>query len=116
MSIEFQVEVAEKDTIPIVRIQGEIDVYTCPKLHDIFQNLISQGSSNVLLDLMNIQYIDSTGLGAIAHVAKSLLAKNGTVHIVCTRPQVKKIFEISGLQNKNVRLFDEEEVALNGFN
>lgn len=115
MSIEFQVEVAEKNSIPIVRVQGEIDVYTCPKLHDIFQGVLTEEKHNLLLDLENIQYIDSTGLGAIAHIAKLLIEREGRVHIVCNRPQIKKVFEISGLSKKNVTLFEQEEVALNEF-
>ena len=53
---------------------------------------IEEGHSNLILDLENIQYIDK-GL-TIAHAAQSIETKNGTIHVICTKPQIK-IFEVS---------------------
>ncbi len=112
MGIEFSVEVDERRSVPIVRIKGEIDIYTCPKLNKALTGIIDQGNKIFVLNLDNIQYIDSTGLGTIAHSARSVYDQKGKINIVCTKPQIKKIFEISGLNKKNIKLFDEEESAL----
>jgi anti-sigma B factor antagonist len=116
MGIDFSIEVDEKQEIPILRIKGEIDIYTCPKLNKTLTGLIEQGHKRIILNLDQIQYIDSTGLGTIAHSARSLTSENGLIGIICTKPQVKKIFEISGLQKKNIHLFEEEKVALTQIN
>jgi anti-anti-sigma factor len=112
MTIEFSVAVETAGVIPVVRVSGEIDVHTCPKLHKVLTEVVDSGRVKVILDLQNVHYIDSTGLGTIAHSARSLSKAEGQLNVVCTRPQVRKIFEISGLSSKNINLFEEESKAL----
>ena len=112
MVMGFSVEIEEKNQIPIVHISGEIDVYTCPELRSKLIEIIDTGKKNLILDLENIQYIDSTGLGTIAYTARTLEANSGNVLVVCTKHQIKKIFEVSGLEKKNIKLFDNESEAL----
>jgi anti-anti-sigma factor len=59
----------------------------------------------------NVHYIDSTGLGSIAHAARTVQDKNGKMILVSNKPQIKKLFEISGLKNKNISLVDNETLA-----
>jgi len=110
--LNFDVQVAKEKNIPIIRVKGEIDIYTCPKLNEALSDSINAGNKGIILNLENISYIDSTGLGAIAQSARALNATNGQLYIVCNQPQIRKIFEVSGLDKKNIRLFDKEEVAL----
>ncbi len=112
MVIEFSVAVDTSLPTPIVRVAGEIDVYTCPKLHKVLTDLVAEMPSITVLDLQNVHYIDSTGLGTIAHAARALSRGAATMRVVCTRAQVRKIFEISGLTSKNISLFDSESAAL----
>ena len=112
MVVGFSVEIEKKQNIPIVHINGEIDIYTCPELRTSLTQLIENGSRNLILDLENIQYIDSTGLGTIAHTARAIESDNGQVLVVCTKNQIKKIFEVSGLEKKNITLCETETIAL----
>lgn len=112
MVIEFSVTVDPSLPTPIVRVAGEIDVYTCPKLHKILSDLVLESPVVTVLDLQNVHYIDSTGLGTIAHAARALSKGGGVMRVVCLRAQVRKIFEISGLTSKNISLFDSEASAL----
>jgi anti-sigma B factor antagonist len=112
MVIEFSVVVDTALPTPIVRVAGEIDVYTCPKLHKVLTDLVAETPDPIILDLHNVHYIDSTGLGTIAHAARSLSKASASMRVVCTRAQVRKIFEISGLTSKNISLFDSESAAL----
>lgn len=112
MVTRFSVEIEQKNNIPIIHVSGEIDVYTCPQLRSKLTELVQDGQTFMILNLENIQYIDSTGLGTIAHTARSIETSNGKVGIVCTKNQIKKIFEVSGLEKKNVRLYADEISAL----
>ena len=111
METNFSIEVEEKNETPIIRVQGEIDIYTCPKLSEQLNILVEKGIKNLLLNLDKVHYIDSTGLGIIAHAARTI-GDEGQITIISAKPQIKKIFEISGLQNKNITLCEEEEMAL----
>jgi len=114
--IDFSVEIDNKNSLPIVRVKGEIDVYTCSKLNASLQEVIQAGAKSIVLNLENIQYIDSTGLGTIAHAAREVQQSEGKILVVCPKPQVRKIFEISGLTSKNIVLFDDEPRALGAKN
>ena len=108
----FSLEIEQKNNIPVIHIRGEIDVYTCPQLRVKLNELVESGNNSFILNLENIQYIDSTGLGTIAHTARSVESTNGKVCIVCTKNQIKKIFEVSGLDKKNIRLCADESSAM----
>ena len=113
MELDISVNKDKNPNIPILNLKGEIDIYTCPKLNDALGDLINKDNHNtVLLNMDAIQYIDSTGLGSIAYSARELDKKDGEVLVVCTKPQVVKIFEVSGLSKKNIALFENENDAL----
>ena len=109
MSMSFSINIDTDNTIPVVTVQGELDIYTCPQLRKTLTDIIDKGTRKFILNLDKVNYIDSTGLGTIAHSARSIENESGNIFIICSKHQVKKIFEISGLEKKNIQLFDNEE-------
>tara|TARA_Y100001970_G_scaffold263162_1_gene348283 strand:+ start:1078 stop:1446 length:369 start_codon:yes stop_codon:yes gene_type:complete len=114
MITEFSVDVDTVDldnsqSYHVVRVRGEIDIYTCSELRKVLASTIEKSSSDFILNLENVQYIDSTGLGTIAHSAQQIQSNNGHVFVICTKPQIKKIFEVSGLLSKNISLYESED-------
>ena len=61
-------------------------------------------------DLEKVRYIDSTGLGVLIGGLKRVREHGGTVNLVCTNPQIKKIFDITGLV-KIFGIYDTETQA-----
>ena len=116
MVLDFAVNAESIKDVPVVRVKGEIDIYTCPQLNKSLKEALEKGKKVIVLNLEHVQYIDSTGLGTIAHSAHALSKLGGKIHVVCTKPQVKKIFDVSGLSRKNINLYDEESGALNAVN
>ena len=114
MVVDFQVSAQEKDGVSVIHVTGEVDLHTCPRLHAVMQEVMKNESKNCVLNLTDIQYIDSTGLGVVAHSAKSLGQEGGALAIVCTKSQIRKVFELSGL-DKKVHLFDLESTAVESF-
>jgi anti-anti-sigma factor len=106
MVVDFSVEFDSSQNLPILNIKGEIDIHTCPKLQDSLKEFTKNNDSNIVLNLQDIHYIDSTGLGTIAYTAKEMDKNENKVIVVCDKPQIKKIFEVSGLLSKNIKLLD----------
>jgi hypothetical protein len=50
---------------PVLDLNGEVDSYNAPKLREKMVALIDEGNSDVILNLTDVDYIDSTGLGAL---------------------------------------------------
>lgn len=99
----IEVEITEKEKKQTLVVKGEVDIHTCPTLKEKL-DIISEKKQSFILDLENISYIDSTGLGTIAYTARSLEETKEKIHIVCNKPQIIKIFKVSGLEKKNITL------------
>ncbi|MEV0301377.1 anti-sigma factor antagonist [Streptomyces prasinus] len=77
----------------IVRVGGEIDVYTAPKLREQLVELVNDGSFHLVVDMEGVDFLDSTGLG----VLKRVRAHEGSLRLVCNQERILKIFRITGL-------------------
>jgi anti-sigma B factor antagonist len=116
MLVGFSIDVDEDEDVPVLNIKGEIDIYSCPQLRTALSKLIDKGKQTFIINMESIQYIDSTGLGTIAHTAQTVKANDGYIHIICNKPQIVKIFEVSGLQKKNIRLYESETAVMKALN
>jgi len=110
VDIKVLVRQSEGDAY-VVELAGEIDVYTSPKVKDAITELIDQGHYNLVINLEKVRYIDSTGLGVLIGGLKRVREHGGSVSLVCTNPQIKKIFDITGLV-KIFGIFDTEPNAM----
>ena len=80
-----------------VSLQGELDVSTADKLTEHLHNLADEKILDMKINLENLDYIDSTGLGAMIGVLKKLKTDNKEIYIINPKSNVKKIFTITGL-------------------
>ena len=111
--MDIKVNVRQLDgarPVSVVDLNGEIDVYTSPKVKEAITDLIDKGHYSIAINLENVRYIDSTGLGVLIGGLKRVREHSGTVHLVCTNPQIRKIFDITGLA-KIFGIFDTEAAA-----
>ncbi len=81
----------------VVKVGGEIDVYTAPKLREQLIDLVSSGAYHLIVDMEGVDFLDSTGLGVLVGGLKRVRAHEGTLRLVCTQERILKIFRITGL-------------------
>jgi anti-sigma B factor antagonist len=86
-----------KDGIEVIDVQGEIDMYTAPRLRELLIDLVSKGSYQLVVNLDKVGFLDSTGLGVLVGGLKRVRAHDGTLDLVCTQQRILKIFRITGL-------------------
>ena len=85
----------EADGIAVVSVGGEVDNDTAPQLKDALSAAFADGAGRVIVDLSGTEFMDSSGLGALVGINKE--HGNGRLALVCPRPQLRKLFEISRL-------------------
>lgn len=95
----------------VVDLVGEIDVYTSPTVKEAITELIDDGHYHLIINLEGVRYIDSTGLGVLIGALKRVREHAGSVNLICTNPQVKKIFDITGLV-KIFGIYENEQSAI----
>jgi len=102
----------EHKKYPVVTAKGEIDVYSYQELNKVILDLIKNKNDKLIINLEDVSYIDSTGLGVLANGANKVSESGGQIRIVCTKDNIKKIFMISGLTEKNLKVYNNENEAL----
>ena len=86
-----------KDGIEVVTVEGEIDIYTAPRLRELLIDLAGQGSYQLIVNLEKAGFLDSTGLGVLVGGVKRVRPQDGSLDLVCTQERILKIFKITGL-------------------
>ena len=95
--MDIKVDIKEGEGCNILNVCGDVDVYTSPKVKESINALIEKEIYNIVVNLEDVRYVDSTGLGVLIGALKRVKEHNGNIVLVCTNPQIKKIFQITGL-------------------
>lgn len=84
----------------IVKLCGEIDQHCASEIRDDIDREIDIGShvSTVILDLKNVGFMDSSGLGMIMGRYRKISAMGGRLVIENPKPQVDKVLELAGIK------------------
>ena len=96
MSDEVGIEIDEGGSCTVVRVRGYLDVSTSPRLREKLNEVVPKASA-VVLDLSEIEFLDSSALGVILNAWKHLQADGGTLAVVSPQERITKIFEITAL-------------------
>ena len=86
-----------KDGIEVVDVEGEIDVYTAPRLRELRIDLVNKNNYQLVVNMEKVEFLDSTGLGVLVGGLKRVRAHDGSLDLVCTQERILKIFRITGL-------------------
>lgn len=111
MEMDLQINVRKAEGVPVIELAGEVDAYTSARFRESMVELIENGAVNLVINMENVDYIDSSGLGALVGGLKRASEREGHILIVCSNPQVRKVFEITGLE-KVFSLFSSETDAV----
>jgi anti-sigma B factor antagonist len=96
-SVDLKLDHHNKDGIEIVEVEGEIDVYTAPRLRELLIDLVNNGHYQLVVNMEKVEFLDSTGLGVLVGGLKRVRAHDGSLDLVCTQERILKIFRITGL-------------------
>lgn len=94
---DFRLSTDESPDGPVLRVQGEVDVYTSPALRDELYRLIDAGATRVAIDLSDMDFIDSSGLGVFVGALKRIRERSGDLELRAIQPSTRKVLEITGL-------------------
>ena len=95
----------------VVTVHGEIDVHTGPALRDHLLSAFAQGEGAVTVDLSQVSFLDSSGLGVLVTAHKRARSVGGELRIAACTPPVATIFQITAL-DRAFSVFPTLESAL----
>ncbi len=111
--MDLSVRIAELEGWALVRVGGDLDITTGPRLREQLVAVVTSGQPRIILDLDDVGFIDSTGLGIVVGMLKRTRSHGGDLRLVCTQPAVRKVFQITALDH-TIPLAASPEEALTG--
>jgi anti-sigma B factor antagonist len=112
---EISIEIQTTSDVPVVRLTGELDIDQAVRVREHLDKVIDAGTVRLVIDLSDVSYIDSTGLGMLVAVHKRLIAEQGFYVLTVPRASQRKVFEITGLSTVLV-IVESLEDALSHIN
>ena len=97
-SLHLELKVIDPETLVFI-LNGEISLYNSQTLRKEIDKNMTQGIRNFLLDFTNVSMIDSSGIGALFAITRTLSARSGRVSIFGASRYVRKIFEMTRVVN-----------------
>lgn len=91
------IDVVEESNKSVVNLSGEIDAYTAPNLKESLLPLTQKEGNTVEVDLGNVNYMDSTGLGVFISALKSTKENGSEMKLINIQDRVLRLFKITGL-------------------
>lgn len=83
----------------VLDVEGEVDMFTAPKLREKIVQLVDEGRYRIVVNLEGVTFMDSTGLGTLVGGLKRVKEHDGVLALVCTNRPVLRVLGITGLNN-----------------
>lgn len=99
-----------RENYQLFRLTGLLDAFSEPTFRKVVGKCIDDGPQNIILDLSKIDFVDSSGLGALVQLVKKAQTAQGTLQIV-TNARVTQTVKLVRLE-KFLSLQTSVEVAL----
>lgn len=95
--MELQIMHSKNDAYDVITPQGEVDISNYATLRQHIDETLAAGGAHLVLDLSRTEFLDSTALGAMIGSRRKAYAAGGSFAVICDRPQLMKLFQITKL-------------------
>ncbi len=84
---------------PIIKLFGELDINASPDFKEEVLNVLNTYDDDIYLDFTDLDYIDSTGLGALITILKDAQEKDKKIYLREVNERIRKLFKITSLED-----------------
>ena len=96
----------------IYRLRGSLDLATAPSLRAALIEAANEGKHDIIVDLSQLEFLDSTGLGAIIGAHRRALENGGRVRLIVNDGPISRLLTITGLM-RTLAVYGSQDAALN---
>ena len=83
----------------VLALAGEIDLAQAAELDGELGSLVDEGTTQVIVDLLEVPFLESTALGVLLKYSRLLRSNGGELTLVTDDVRVRRVIEITGLAN-----------------
>lgn len=112
--MSYKYEIKNIDDISVITLIGELKIYDLNEYTDFFDKLLEEHKYNLILNMSEISYIDSTAIGLLINIKRTVTEKGGNLTICEPRPEVMSVFKMTGV-DQFIQIYTSEEESINGY-
>ena len=113
MQSHFRVEVRNADATTVISVSGELDLASSPALEEELERVAQSGAQLVVVDLRNLEFMDSTGLSVLVRAHQRAEENGRRLGLVNGSQQVQRLLTLTGVADR-LTLTDLPEELLDG--
>jgi len=114
IELELTISTSKAGDITVLKFSGKLDAQTAPSANDHLKQNIGAGHAKLVLDLSDLSYISSAGLGILNANQAEAKKGGGGIRLAGVRPQVKDVFDLMKF-TLLFPMFGNVQDALQGF-
>lgn len=95
--MELTIGTSVRGDYEVVSPVGDLDLHTVPALRQCLDDVQARGRNSIIVDLTNVDFLDSSALGLLVNVQRQLAEAGGSLQVACPQPHVQKVFRITRL-------------------
>ena len=92
----FELGIENQPEKIVIRVEGELDLLTAPKLSATLNGVIRSSTGSFVLDLRGVEFMDSAGLQILLNMRRRLMRASRTLSVICDGP-VRQVIEFARL-------------------
>ncbi len=96
-SVSVKIGRGEHCGAQVISVAGDIDLMTAPDLKATIYEVLDSGVRDIILDMSEMDFMDSSGLGVLVSTLRRIRSEGGSICLVCQRESVLKVFSLTGL-------------------
>jgi anti-sigma B factor antagonist len=109
----FTVQLQPHSEAAMIVVSGELDIASAPELEQALDRIRPDLTKLVIVDLRELEFMDSTGLSIIVRAHQRLSEHDCELTLIKGPPQVQRLLDLTGVADR-VRLGSEPGELLNG--
>jgi len=103
-----------KGNVAILRLDGRLDLESSASLKTATNELIDDSYNKLIFNLKGVDFINSSGLGALVSILKNVRSNKGNLKLAGLAEYVMEVFDITQLSNI-FEIYQDENQALKSF-
>lgn len=93
----FKANITDENDKLVLDLSGDLDVYSEEEFKSLIEDEIETVNKDILIDIENLDYLDSTGLGMFMRIYKINEERGKKVKIINPKENILKLFKITDL-------------------
>ncbi|HEY3297451.1 MAG TPA: STAS domain-containing protein [Armatimonadota bacterium] len=98
-SARLQTSISDSSGVSVIRIAGEVDIYTAPDFKSTLDEAIIAGARDLVVDMAEVTYMDSSGFGTLLSATKRLKPEGGSISLAKCNDAIERMLRITRLDS-----------------